>query len=62
MNKDKALKVTDNNDSIDEKENQVAIYNNTNDTSNDSSNYINDSSNDTKPNTDEKTLFSGVYN
>ena len=49
MNTDKALKVTDNNDSIDEKENQVAICNNTNDSSN-------DSSNDTKPNTDEKTF------
>ena len=48
MNTDKALKVTDN-DSIDEKENQVAIYNDTNDSSN-------DSSNDTKPNTDEKTF------
>ena len=49
MNTDKALKVTDNNDSIDEKENQVAICNNTNDSSN-------DCSNDTKPNTDEKTF------
>ena len=48
MNTDKALKVTDN-DSIDEKENQVAIYNDTNDSSN-------DSSNDTQPNTDEKTF------
>ena len=61
---DKALKVSDNSDNIDqkivniEKENQIDIYNDTTDTSNDTTNDTsNDTSNDAKPNIGEKTFF-----